>query len=63
MLVVMRRAREGLVIDLPDGTRVRVSVERVRKDQVTLGIAAPRSVLVLRDELVPPRVDENAAAC
>lgn len=47
MLVLTRAAKQSIVI----GTDVIVTVLEVRGDQVRLGISAPRSVTVHREEV------------
>ena len=47
MLVLTRAAKQSIVI----GTNVVVTVLEVRGDQVRLGISAPRSVTVHREEV------------
>jgi len=47
MLVLTRRANQSIVI----GADVTVTVLEIRGDQVRLGIAAPRSVSVHREEV------------
>lgn len=48
MLVLTRRVGEEIVI----GDDIRVTVLEVRGQQVRLGIVAPQSVRVLREEIV-----------
>jgi sRNA-binding carbon storage regulator CsrA len=60
MLVLTRCIEAGLWIVHPDGTRIRVRVLRVgtnRRGQteVVLGLEAPRSVTILREELADAR--------
>jgi carbon storage regulator len=47
MLVLTRRSGETIVID----GKIRITVTMVRKDRIRLGIAAPMSVRVDRDEV------------
>lgn len=58
MLVLTRRVGESIVI----GDEIVVTVLDVRGDQVRVGIAAPRSVRVHREEVVRQVERENAAA-
>jgi carbon storage regulator len=51
MLVLSRREGEALFLNASDGEIV-VSVELLYGSQVKIGIDAPQSVRVLRDELV-----------
>ena len=47
MLVLSRKVEQGLVV----GDNIVVTVLSIEGDRVKLGIVAPRSVSVLRDEL------------
>jgi carbon storage regulator len=58
MLVLTRKSGESIVI----GNDVVVTVLEVRSDQVRIGIAAPRSVQVHREEVYRQVERENAAA-
>jgi carbon storage regulator len=58
MLVLSRRPGESLMI----GDEVTVTVVEVRGDQIRLGIDAPRSVKVYREEIYRQVVAENEAA-
>lgn len=60
MLVLTRRANQSIVI----GRDVTVTVLEIRGDQVRLGITAPRSVSVHREEvwLELERVNREAAS-
>lgn len=58
MLILSRRVNEKIVI----GDEIVVSVIEVRGDQVKLGIEAPRSVKVFRNEVFEAIQAENRAA-
>jgi carbon storage regulator len=58
VLVLTRKTGESIVI----GNDVVVTVLEVRSDQVRIGIAAPRSVQVHREEVYRQVERENAAA-
>ncbi len=58
MLVLSRRAGEAIVI----GNDVTVTVLEVRGDQIRLGIDAPRSVSVHREEVYLEVVKQNTEA-
>jgi carbon storage regulator len=58
MLVLTRRTGESIVI----GNDIVVTVLEVRHDQVRIGIDAPRSVQVHREEVFNQVMQENAAA-
>ena len=48
MLILSRRSRQGVLI----GADIVVTVIEITNDRVRLGIAAPRDITILRDELV-----------
>jgi carbon storage regulator len=48
MLVLSRRASQSIVI----GTDIRITIVKVERNQVRIGIEAPPAVRILRDELV-----------
>jgi len=52
MLVVTRRPGESVIIELPTGELIEVTVLSVASNQVKLGTDAPPEVLVLREELL-----------
>ncbi len=53
MLVLSRKAGEKLVLGpFPDGTYITVMVVSVRGDRVRLGVDAPKSVQIVRSELL-----------
>lgn len=58
MLVLTRRTGESIVI----GNDIVVTVLEVRHDQVRIGIDAPRSVQVHREEVFNQVLRENTAA-
>jgi carbon storage regulator len=51
MLVLSRRKNENVVIQLPDGTEIKVFVIDFRWDKVRLGFEAPRNIVVDRSEV------------
>lgn len=64
MLILTRKPSESITItaqgepatskisgQLKDGTRIEITVLEVKGNQVKIGIQAPRSVTILRDEL------------
>jgi carbon storage regulator len=55
MLVLSRKRGEEILI----GDHVRLVVDRIAGNRVTLGIVAPRDVLVLRGELRPRGAPSN----
>ena len=55
MLILTRRLGEALLI----GDNVRVKVLSVRGTQVRLGIEAPRTIQVTRDEVLNPELKDE----
>jgi carbon storage regulator CsrA len=51
MLVLSRKKTQGITIETPDGTIIRVHLIDVRGDKVRLGFSADDGVLIARDEL------------
>jgi len=58
MLVLTRRPGQSIMI----GNDVTVTVLEIRNDHVRIGVAAPRSVQVHREEIYEQIARENAAA-
>ena len=58
MLVLTRKPGESIII----GNDIVITVLEVRSDQIRIGIDAPRSVSVHREEVYLQVVQENAAA-
>ncbi len=58
MLVLSRRPGQGLRI----GTAIELQVVRIEGDRVVLGIVAPRSVPIVRSELIEAVSSEVKAA-
>lgn len=58
MLILARRINEQIVI----GDSIRVSVVDIKGDQVKLGIEAPRTVRVYRNEVYEAIQEENRQA-
>jgi carbon storage regulator len=58
MLVLTRRLGQSIMI----GNDVTVTVLEIRNDQVRIGVDAPRSVQVHREEIYEQIARENAAA-
>jgi carbon storage regulator len=58
MLVLSRKVSESLLI----GSDVRVTVLKVERNHVRIGIEAPGEVTILRAELVEERNDPHALA-
>lgn len=64
MLVLSRKPMQSIVI----GSNVKITIIKVERNQVRIGIEAPREVSILRDELTEftevdaPRHDQQLAA-
>jgi len=58
MLVLTRKRDESIMI----GDEIRVTVVEVRGDQVKIGIDAPRSIPVHREEVYKEILEENRRA-
>lgn len=58
MLVISRRVNESLLV----GDDIRITILEAASDQVRIGIQAPRSVTVLREELAEEVRRRNVAA-
>lgn len=55
MLVLSRKLNESILI----GENITITIVDIRKGSIRLGIAAPREVPVVRDELTEPTADEE----
>ena len=58
MLVLTRKRDESIII----GDDIKVTIVEVRGDQVKIGIKAPRSISVHREEIYQEIQDENRRA-
>lgn len=59
MLVITRKTDEGLMI----GDNIRITVSEIGKDRVKLGIEAPDTVKIIRNELYETeRINMQAAS-
>ena len=52
MLILSRRPSETLIIELPTGERIEVTVLEVKGNQVRIGTDAPDEISILREELL-----------
>ena len=52
MLILTRRPGETLIIELPTGERIEVTVLEVKGNQVRIGTAAPDEISIVREELL-----------
>ncbi|GMU41610.1 MAG: hypothetical protein AMXMBFR23_24760 [Chloroflexota bacterium] len=58
MLILTRKAEQGIVID----GRVVIRLLSIEGERVKIGVEAPRSISVLREELLGEVAGENQAA-
>lgn len=54
MLVLSRRVNETLLITTPDGEKIRITLAALRGHTARIGVTAPRSYLIVREEIVSP---------
>ena len=52
MLILTRRPGETLIIELPSGERIEVTVLDIKGKQVRIGTQAPDEIAIVREELV-----------
>lgn len=55
MLVITRKEDEAIVLYLPDGEKVVIKIIRLKGNQSSIGISAPKVVNILRGEIVKKR--------
>jgi len=58
MLILTRRPGEKLIIDLPTGETIEVTVLEVKGNQIRIGTDAPDDIAIVREELL-----RNAEDC
>ncbi len=51
MLVLTRRLGESVII----GDNIKITIEKISKGQIKIGIEAPKEVVVAREEVVKER--------
>jgi carbon storage regulator len=52
MLVLSRKANQTVIVTLPDGREMRVTVVDIDRNKIRLGFDAPDDVKIMREELV-----------
>lgn len=52
MLILTRRPGESLIIELPTGERIEVTVLSIKGTQVRIGTDAPVDIAIVREELL-----------
>ncbi len=55
MLVLTRKLGESLII----GDDIKITIEKISKSQIKIGIVAPKGVTVNREEVVKKTNEEN----
>ena len=51
MLVLSRKVGETIIVTAPDGTQIVLMIIEVRGDKARIGIAAPKSYAINREEI------------
>ena len=52
MLILTRRPGESLILELPTGERIKVTVLEVKGNQIRIGTDAPDDIAIVREELL-----------
>ncbi|MEA3244401.1 MAG: carbon storage regulator [Pseudomonadota bacterium] len=52
MLILTRRPGETLIIELPTGERIEITVLGIKGNQVRIGTDAPADISIVRNELL-----------
>lgn len=52
MLILTRRSGEAIIATTADGTRITVRVVSINGGQIRIGLDAPKSVHIIREELL-----------
>ncbi|MEN8802733.1 MAG: carbon storage regulator [Thiogranum sp.] len=52
MLILTRRPGETLIIELPTGEQVQVTVLGIKGNQIKIGTDAPDDIAIVREELL-----------
>jgi carbon storage regulator CsrA len=62
MLILNRKANEGIVLRLADGRQIRVLIARISAGSVKVGLTADSDVTILREELLEKRRPQECEA-
>ena len=54
MLMLSRRIGESITLQTSSGEQIRVTISHVRGNLVSVGIDAPKDVIIARNELLKP---------
>ncbi len=60
MLILTRRPGESIIIELPTGQQIEVTVLGIKGNQVRIGTEAPKDIAVHREEIAQ-RIKEEVA--
>jgi len=52
MLILTRRPGESLILELPTGERIEVTVLGIKGNQIRIGTDAPDDIAIVREELL-----------
>lgn len=61
MLTLTRRVGESIVIELPSGETIEIVAKQIRRNQVRIGVIAPRDLRIYREEVWNEMQAESAA--
>lgn len=59
MLILSRKTSESIVIELEDGRTITVTAVACGRDKVRLGLEAPRTIKLRREELLARNLAER----
>lgn len=64
MLTLTRKEGEAIIITLEDGRQIKIVAKEVCRNQVRIGIVAPRSMTIFREEVLAEGydIDKHGAA-
>ncbi len=59
MLTLTRKVGEKIIVTLEDGTTVEIVVREIRKNQARIGIKAPPTIKIFREEIFDNKEAQN----